>query len=65
MTAATLSSAHFPLCAFQSAFWQAAPQYDATAHLEHFFSRTPSALHDQQSSFRFASGTDDCRCCRV
>ena len=36
------------MCAFQSIFWQPAPQYAATAHPEHFFSGTPVALHDQQ-----------------
>ena len=46
-----LSPVHCPLCAFQSAFWQAAPQYAATAHTEHFFSDTPFAPHDQQSFF--------------
>ena len=39
---------HCPLCAFQSVFWQPAPQYAATAHPEHFFSDTPVAPHDQQ-----------------
>ena len=46
--APALSPAHCPLCAFQSAFWQTAPQYAATTHTEHFFSGTPVAPHDQQ-----------------
>ena len=46
--AAALSPAHLALCTPQSAFWQAAPQYDATAHTEHFFSGTPVAPQNQQ-----------------
>ena len=46
--APALRPAHCPLCAFQSACWQSVPQYAATEHLEHFFSGTPVALHDQQ-----------------
>ena len=47
--ALALSPAHCPLCAFQSAFWQAAPQYAATVHTEHFFSGTPAAPQHQQT----------------
>ena len=43
-----LRPAHCPLCTFQSAFWQAASQYAATAHTEHFFSGTPVIPQDQQ-----------------
>ena len=46
--APALSSAHCPLCIFQSAFWQPAPQYAATVHTEHFFSGTPVVPHVQQ-----------------
>ena len=49
--APAFSPAHCPLCAFQSVFWQPAPQYVATVHTEHFFSGTPVAPHDQQSLF--------------
>ena len=48
MLAPALSPAHCPLCAFQSIFWQPAPQYAATAQTEHFFSGTPAAPHHQQ-----------------
>ena len=48
VVAPALSSAHCPLCIFQSAFWQPAPQYAATVHTEHFFSGTPVVPHVQQ-----------------
>ena len=60
--APALSPAHCPLCAFQSAFWQPALQYAATAHMEHFFSGMPVAQHDQQL-FLGRGGRSCCRCC--
>ena len=73
--AAALSPAHLALCTFQSAIWQAASQYDATAHAEHFFSGMPVAPQDQQG-FGFltlrgvgalaggcCSGRCSCCCC--
>ena len=43
---AALSPAHFALCNPQSAYWQAASQYVAMAHTEHFFSGMPVTPQD-------------------